>query len=471
MSQYRRILRRIRMRGRVMEIQRKIYDKILDWKKQSKGKKALLIEGARRIGKTTVVEEIGKREYKTYILIDFNKVSKKTREAFDGLNNLDVFFQTLMLEYNTRLFPCESLIIFDEIQKFPKAREAIKYLVQDGRYDYIETGSLISIRENVKDITIPSEERKLKMYPVVFEEFMRYMEEDLLLEYIRSCWEQKIPLDNRMHTKAMHLFKEYLLVGGMPQAIRAFAEEGRDFAAADVEKRDILELYRNDIKKAAKRYNSKVSAIFENVPAYLSTHEKRIVLSEIDKNGRFDRYDEPLFWLDDSMICNLCYRCNDPNVGLALNLNDSYVKCYMGDTGLLVSLAFSENEIASQNLYKQIMDEKLSINEGMLYENMIAQMLVSQGRKLYFYTHYNEKTHKNDIEIDFLLSNESKPNFKVNPIEVKSSKNYSTDSLSEFRRRFGKRIGRQMIIHPKNLSITEETIKVPPYMVWTAMDN
>ena len=323
----------------------------------------------------------------------------------------------------------------------------------------------------MKDITIPSEERKLKMYPVDFEEFMKYMGEDLLLEYIRSCWEQKVLLDNRMHRKAMHLFKEYLLVGGMPQAIRAFAEEGRDFAAADVEKRDILELYRDDIKKAAKRYNSKVAAIFENVPAYLSTHEKRIVLSEIDKNGRFDRYDEPLFWLDDSMICNLCYRCNDPNVGLALNLNDSYVKCYMGDTGLLVSLAFSENEITSQNLYKQIMDEKLSLNEGMLYENMIAQMLVSQGRRLYFYTHYSEEVHRNDIEIDFLLSNESKTNFKVNPIEVKSAKNYTTDSLTEFRRRFGKRIGRQMIIHPKNLSISQETIKIPPYMVWTAMDN
>lgn len=454
-----------------MEIQRKIFEKILDWKKQSKGKKALLIEGARRIGKSTVVEEIGKREYKSYILIDFNKVSKKIKEAFDELNNLDVFFQTLMLEYNTRLYPRESLIIFDEIQKFPKAREAIKYLVQDGRYDYIETGSLISIRENVKDITIPSEERKLKMYPVDFEEFMKYMGEDLLLEYIRSCWEQKVLLDNRMHRKAMHLFKEYLLVGGMPQAIRAFAEEGRDFAAADIEKRDILELYRDDIKKAAKRYNSKVSAIFENIPAYLSTHEKRIVLSEIDENGRFDRYDEPLFWLDDSMICNICYKCNDPNVGLALNLNDSYVKCYMGDTGLLVSLAFSENEITSQNLYKQIMDEKLSLNEGMLYENMIAQMLVSQGRRLYFYTHYSEEVHRNDIEIDFLLSNESKTNFKVNPIEVKSAKNYTTDSLTEFRRRFGKRIGRQMIIHPKNLSISQETIKIPPYMVWTAMDN
>ena len=415
-----------------MEIQRKIYKKIVDWKENAKGTKALLIEGARRVGKTTVAEKIGQNEYKSYILIDFNKASTKVKSAFDDLNNLDVFFQTLSLEYNTRLYNRESLIIFDEIQKFPKAREAIKYLVQDHRYDYIETGSLISIKENVENITIPSEERKIKMYPVDFEEFMVYMNEEILLEYINDCWNRKVPLDRKMHEKAMRLFNEYLLVGGMPQAIVAFASNARDFAAADVEKRDILELYRDDIKKAAKKYNSKVSAIFENIPAYLSTHEKRIVLSEIDDNGRFDRYDEPLFWLDDSMICNLCYRCNDPNVGLALNKNESYVKCYLGDTGLLVSLAFSENEITDQNLYKQIMDGKLAINKGMLYENLISQMLVAKGKKLYFYTRYNEDVHRNDIEIDFLLSNESKTNFKINPIEVKSGKNYTTTSLTAF---------------------------------------
>ncbi len=452
-----------------MEIQRKIYKKIVDWKENAKGTKALLIEGARRVGKSTVAEEIGQNEYKSYILIDFNKASTKVKSAFDDLNNLDVFFQTLSLEYNTRLYNRESLIIFDEIQKFPKAREAIKYLVQDHRYDYIETGSLISIKENVENITIPSEERKIKMYPVDFEEFMVYMNEEILLEYINDCWNRKVPLDRKMHEKAMHLFNEYLLVGGMPQAIVAFASNARDFAAADVEKRDILELYRDDIKKAAKKYNSKVSAIFENIPAYLSTHDKRIVLSEIDDNGRFDRYDEPLFWLDDSMICNLCYRCNDPNVGLALNKNESYVKCYLGDTGLLVSLAFSENEITDQNLYKQIMDGKFAINKGMLYENLISQMLVAKGKKLYFYTRYNEDVHRNDIEIDFLLSNESKTNFKINPIEVKSGKNYTTTSLTAFNEVYKKRIDRQWIIHPKNLSISEGIIKIPPYMVWTAI--
>lgn len=445
-------------------IKRKIYQKILEWKQQTNGKKALLIEGARRIGKSTVAEEVGKREYKSYIIIDFNKASRKILDVFDDLNNLDIFFQTLSLEYNTRLYERESLIIFDEIQKFPKAREAIKYLVADGRYDYIETGSLISIRENVEGITLPSEERKIKMYPVDFEEFMIYMGEELLLEYIAECYEKKCPLDPKLHAKAMHLFKEYMLVGGMPQAVVAFVENGRDFFAADVEKRDILDLYRDDIKKAAKRYNSRVSALFENVPAYLSTHEKKVVLKEIEEGATFDRYDEPLFWLDDSMICNLCYKCNDPNVGFALNKNDSAVKCYMGDTGLLVSLAFGENEIMESQLYKLIMDGKLSLNEGMIYENAISQMITAVGRKLYFYTQYSEEKHRNDIEIDFLLSNESKTNFKVYPIEVKSSKNYTTTSLVRFKEKFGRKIDMQIIIHPKNLAVEGEFIKIPPYM-------
>ena len=449
-----------------MEIKRKIYDKIVEWKKNCNGSRALLIEGARRIGKSTVAEEIGKNEYKSYVLIDFNNVSNKIIENFNNLNQLDIFFQTISLEYNVRLYPRESLIIFDEIQNFPKARQAIKYLVADGRYDFIETGSLISIRENVENITLPSEERKIKMYPVDFEEFMVYMKEELLLEYIKECYEKKQPLEDGFHRKAMHLFKEYMLVGGMPQAVVAFAKNGRDFTEADIVKRDILELYRDDIKKAAKRYNSKVSALFENVPAYLSTHEKKVVLKDIEQGAVFDKYDEPLFWLEDSMICNLCYKCNDPNVGFALNKNDSAVKCYMGDTGLLVSLAFSENQLMEEQLYRQIMNDRLSLNEGMLYENMIAQMITSKGRKLYFYTHYSEEKHRNDIEIDFLLSNESKTNFRVFPLEVKSSKNYTATSLGRFKDMFGKKIAAQYIIHPKNLAMEGDIIKLPPYMFW-----
>ncbi len=447
-----------------MKIKRKIYDKLLEWKQSCNGTKALLIEGARRVGKSTLAEEFGKAEYKTYVNIDFNYAGKRMLAGFDDLTNLDIFFQTISLEYNVRLYPRESLIIFDEIQKFPKAREAIKYLVADGRYDYIETGSLISIKENVADITLPSEERKLKMYPVDFEEFMIFMNEEILWDYIIDCYNNRQPLEQKMHEKAMHLFKEYMLVGGMPQAVVAFAKNGRDFGAADIEKRDIIDLYRDDIKKAAKKYNSRVAALFENIPAYLSTHEKKIVLKEIEEGATFDRYDDPLFWLDDSMICNLCYKCNDPNVGFALNKNDSAVKCYMGDTGLLVSLAFSENEISDTQLYKHIMNGRLALNEGMIYENAISQMIASKGRKLYFYTRYSEEKHRNDVEIDFLLSNESKTNFKVFPVEVKSSKNYTTTSLGRFKDIFGKRISNQYIIHPKNFSVDGEIIKIPPYM-------
>ncbi len=451
-----------------MSIKRKIYNRLLDWKETSNGNRALLIEGARRIGKSTVAEEFGKNEYESYVIVDFNVASKSVLNAFDDLSNLDFFFQTISLTYGVRLYPRNSLIIFDEIQKFPKARQAIKYLVADGRYDYIETGSLISIRENVEDITLPSEERKIKMYPVDFEEFMVYMGEELLLEYISECYKKNQPLDQKQHEKAMHLFKEYMLVGGMPQAVVAFAEGGRDFAAADIEKRDILELYRDDIRKASRRYNSRVSLLFENIPAYLSTHEKKVVLNEIEKGATFDKYDDPLFWLEDSMICNLCYKCNDPNVGFALNKNDAHVKCYMGDTGLLVSLAFGENELTENQLYRQIMEGRLSLNEGMLYENIIAQMIAAKGRKLYFYTKYDATKHRNDIEIDFLLSNESKTKFRVFPIEVKSGKNYSTTSLNKFKDIYQKKIAAQYIIHPKNLAIDGDIIKIPPYMFFAA---
>ena len=448
-----------------MEFKRKIYDKLLEWKKLSQGHKSVLIEGARRIGKSTVAESFARNEYRSYILIDFSRASKDILKAFDTLDNLDIFFQTLSLYSGVNLYERESIIIFDEIQKFPRAREATKYLVQDGRYDILSTGSLISIKENVKDIVIPSEEQKLKMYPMDFEEFIWAEGEEVLWNHICDCYKQKTAPERFSHEKAMRIFREYMLVGGMPQSVNAYLSSHRNFHAADIEKRYILELYRDDIRKAARRYSSKVSAIFEHIPAALSTHEKRIVLSEFDENGVFSKYDDPLFWLEDSMICNLCYKCNDPSVGFALNLNESRVKSYMGDTGLLVSLAFSENELSDNSLYKAIMDDRLSINEGMLYENTIAQMLTAKGKKLYYYAHYNETLKRNDIEIDFLLSNESKLNFKVFPIEVKSSKNYSTTSLNTFRAKFKNRVDTAIIIHPKNYSVSADVVKYPPYMI------
>ena len=338
--------------------------------------------------------------------------------------------------------------------------------MKDGRYDYLETGSLISIRESVENIVIPSEERKLKMYPLDFEEFLWAMGEELLADHIRICCQQRSALEQRTHARAMRLFQEYMLVGGMPQSVVAYADGGRDFYASDQEKRAILDLYRDDIKKAAARYRSRVSVLFEHLPGFLATHEKKVVLGRIDEDSRYSRSDEHLFWLEDSMICNLCYKCNDPNVGFALSRNETALKCYLGDTGLLVSLAFSETEIASQQLYKAIMDGRLSLNKGMLYENVIAQMIVAAGRKLYFYSRYSAKKHRNDMEIDFLLSNESKTRFRIYPVEVKSSKNYTATSLTAFRTVFSERVDQSIIIHPKSLLQDESLLKVPPYMLF-----
>lgn len=424
-----------------------------------------MVEGARRIGKSTIVKEFARNEYKSFILIDFNIVSNAVISAFENyMTDLDTFFMILSAEYGVTLHPRESIIIFDEVQKYPKAREAVKYLVADGRYDYIETGSLISIKENVQDITIPSEERKIKMYPMDFEEFAWAMNEHQLIDYIRKCFEWRMPLEQNLHAKAMLLFRLYMIVGGMPRPLSVFIESGRDFAKTDMEKRDILDLYRKDIMKIKSPYRSKVLAIFDQIPAFLSKSERRVMLSSIEKNSSFPKYHDTFFWLSDSMIVNECFNCADPNVGLSLNEDRSFVKCYMGDTGLLVSLAFSENEISDGELYREILFGSLSTNEGMLYENAVSQMLVAAGHKLYFYTRYNPEKHRNDIEVDFLLSNNSKLKYKMYPIEVKSADRYTIKSLSRFRESFRERIGGSYVIHPKNLKEEDGVLYLPAYM-------
>ena len=448
-----------------MVLERKIYKKLLEWKNDSQGKKALMIEGARRIGKSTICEEFGKNEYETYILIDFAKKDKEIETYFKShLNDLDTFFMLLQTHFGVRLTERKSLIIFDEVQMFPQARAAIKYLVADGRFDYLETGSLISIRENVKNIVIPSEERHINMYPLDFEEFAVALGEQLLVEYIKRCFEKKEPLERSMHNQAMILFQQYMLVGGMPMPVVSFIENKKDFTEADKEKRDILRLYREDIMKIDARYRSKVLAIFDQIPGFLSQHEKRVVFKQLQDGSYADQYEETFFWLSDSMISNECFLCNDPNVGLSLNETRGYVKCYMGDTGLLLSHAFDENELLEDEVYKQILNGKLQINEGMLYENVIAQMLVANGHKLYFYNHYNEEKHRNDIEIDFIISNNSKLKYKMFPIEVKSGKRYSMVSLNNFMKKYKQRIGAGYIIHPRNFMIREDIICIPPYM-------
>lgn len=443
-----------------------MYDKLLEWKNESKGETALLVEGARRIGKSTIVEEFAKENYKSYILIDFSKVTNSVKEAFNNLlNSLDSLFMVLSLEFDTPLYPRESLIIFDEVQKFPRAREAIKHLVKDGRYDYIETGSLISIKENVKDILIPSEEQSIKMFPMDFEEFAWALGEGMIIEYIKNCFEKKIPLHDSIHKKAMFLFKQYMLVGGMPRAIDKFISYNKQFNECEKEKRNIIKTYRDDIHKIDRAYKSKVLSIFDQIPSFLSQHEKRIKIKSISTDTSAINYEETFFWLNDSMICNECFLCTDPNLGLSLNEKRNFVKCYMGDTGLLLTHTFDENNEEQTNYHKELLSDKLSINKGMFFENIIAQMLVSNGHKLYFYTRYNEEKHRNDIEIDFLLTTGNKMSQKLIPLEVKSSKSYKVESMKRFIEKFEDRIDKAYIIHPKNLSIREDgIICIPVYM-------
>ena len=445
---------------------RKIYNKLLKWKNESKGETAMLVEGARRIGKSTIVEEFAKENYKSYILIDFSKVTNSIKEAFNNLlNSLDSLFMVLSLEFDTPLYPRESLIIFDEVQKFPRAREAIKHLVKDGRYDYIETGSLISIKENVKDILIPSEEQSIKMFPMDFEEFAWALGEGMIIEYIRDCFEKRVPLHDSIHKKAMFLFKQYMLVGGMPRAIDKFISHNKQFVECEKEKINIVKTYLDYIHKINRAYKSKVLSIFDQIPFFLSQHEKRVKIKSISTDTTAIDYEETFFWLSDSMICNECFLCTDPNLGLSLNEKRNFVKCYMGDTGLLLTHTFDENNEEQTNYHKELLSDKLSINKGMFFENIIAQMLVSNGHKLYFYTRYNEEKHRNDIEIDFLLTTGNKVSQKLIPLEVKSSKSYKVESMKKFIEKFEDRIDKAYIIHPKNLSIREDgIICIPAYM-------
>lgn len=450
-----------------MILKRKIYEQLIKWKNESNGTSALLVEGARRIGKSTIVKEFAINEYESYILIDFSKANRTIKKYFaEYMNDLDTFFMLLSASFGIKLVERKSLIIFDEVQRYPRARECIKFLVQDGRYDYIETGSLISIHENVSDIVIPSEEKSIKMYPLDFEEFCWAIGNSEILKYIDKCFNEKQPLAQDVHKQAMMLFKQYILVGGMPMSVIAFINGKKSFAQVDKEKRAILELYRKDIMKIKSSYKAKVLSIYDQVPGLLSKHEKRVVLSDIVSGSSIDQYEKTFFWLDDSMICNVCFNTSDPNIGLSMNEDRTYVKCYMGDTGLLVSHSFTELELSNGELYNQILNDNLSINEGMFYENVIAQMLVANGHHLYFYTRYNQDKHRNDIEVDFVISNGSKVNYKIYPLEVKSSEKYSISSLEKFTDSFKNRIEKSVVIHTKNLKEKDGILYIPSYMAF-----
>lgn len=450
-----------------MIFNRKIYKKLLEWKAKN-GQTALLIEGARRVGKSTIVEEFAKNEYKSYILINFSSCPKEIKEAFyNNLSSLGIFFQILSISYSTDLYERESLIIFDEVQLFPKAREAVKHLVKDGRFDYIETGSLISIRENVKNILIPSEEESIKMYPMDFEEFGWALGETNLINYIKDCFENRTALIQDFHKKALRLFRQYIIVGGMPKSVEAYiSKDIKSFKDADFQKKLILKLYREDIMKIESKYRGKVLTIFDQIPSLLSKHEKRVVLNNIEKKSSFDQYEETFFWLEDSMIANMAFNTSDPEVGLSLNEERAYVKCYMGDTGLLLSHTFDENDETEAELYNELFLGKLSVNEGMFFENVVAQMLRVNGHKLFFYTQYNENTKHNDIEIDFIISKGGKLKNKIYPIEVKSSERYSSKSLQKFIEKYRRRIGGAYLIHPKNYKEENGITYLPCYMTF-----
>ncbi|SEQ88342.1 hypothetical protein SAMN02910369_02613 [Lachnospiraceae bacterium NE2001] len=447
-------------------MKRKIEEKILKWKANSNGKTALLIDGARRVGKSYIVEEFARQNYKSYILIDFNQIGSEITDLFDmNLRDLDSFFMYLSAAFNVKLYDRESLIIFDEVQLYPRARAAIKFLVADGRYDYIETGSLMSIKKNVKDIVIPSEERHIKMYPMDFEEFLWAKGEDMIMPLILDCFEKRNPLGQALHRKVMTLFREYVIIGGMPQVVKEYIETG-NFEAADQIKRDILTLYREDIQKHAEGYEGKVESIFDEIPAQLSKHEKKFTISSLGKGARFRDYESAFLWLQDSMMTNVCFNSTEPNIGLKLNRDNSAFKMYMGDTGLLISHAFDENGIVSEEIYKKLLFGKLEVNEGMIFENIVSQMLVANGRALYFYSNSSRTDKDSRMEIDFLLAKSKTTNrHNISPLEVKSGKNYTLSSLNKFRKKYSEQLNEAFVLHTADLSEKDGITYLPVYMI------
>lgn len=447
-------------------MRRKLYDRLKAWKEQSRGESALMIDGARRVGKSYLVEEFAKREYKSYILIDFNRVSEEVKGLFDQyLDHLDMFFLYLSNYAQTPLYERESLIIFDEVQLYPRARAAIKYLVADRRYDYIETGSLVSIKRNVADIVIPSEEEQVKLHPIDFEEFLWAMGNEMLMPFIRDCFEVKRPLGQVMHRQAMDYFRQYMIVGGMPQAVAKYLET-KSFADVDRVKRRILDLYRADIRKYAGLHSARVSSVFDQIPAQLQRHERRFTLSDLEEGARQRDYEAALFWLDEAMVVNMCYNATEPSVGLMLNQDRTTLKIYMADTGLLLSQSFGSEELVEEEIYKKILLDKLSFNKGMVVENIVAQMLRSAGHSLFFYSNPTRESAEDRMEIDFLITKSGiTSRHNISPIEVKSGQRYTLTSLRKCIKKYDRDLATPYVIHPADLRISEEGITfLPLYM-------
>lgn len=437
--------------------QRKIYHKLLEWKQESYGKTALLIEGARRVGKSTVAEAFAKREYKSYILIDFSKASKEVRELFDDVSDLDYIFLRLQLIYKESLHERESVIIFDEVQLCPMARQAIKHLVKDHRYDYIETGSLISIQKNIKDILIPSEERKISMYPMDFEEFLWAMGDTTTSKLLINVFEKKVALGDAVHRKLMRDFRLYMLVGGMPQAVATYLETN-NFKNVDEIKRDILKLYEDDFRKIDT--SGRISMLFEGIPAQLNTNASRYQVSGVLSGERADTVLELIADMVDSKTVLVAYHANDPNVGLANAKDLRRFKLFLADTGLLTTLIFKDKDFTENVVYEKLLSDKLGVNLGYVYENVVAQILAANGHALYYHTFLNEKS-KHNYEIDFLLSKKN----KICPIEVKSSGYNTHKSLDAFSEKFSERILNKYMVYTKDLQKDKDILMIPVYML------
>ena len=446
-------------------MKRKIYDKLVEWKTKEQGRSALLIQGARRVGKSYIVSEFGKNEYKSCILIDFNKAGDSVKDLFlNDLEDLDSFFLKLSTYYGVKLHERESLIILDEVQLFPRARSAVKYLVEDGRYDYIETGSLISIKKNVKNILIPSEEDTVNMYPMDFEEFLWAMGNEGMMDLIRDCYDKKQPLGQALHRKAMDQFRLYMLIGGMPQAVSAYVST-HDFDSADRAKRRILKLYREDIRKHAEGNALRVESIFDEIPSQLKKQNRHFKLSAVQEGLRFDTVKDDLFWLSDAMIVNNCYNSTEPNIGLGLNRDTTLLKCYLNDTGLLISHAFDEKNIVSEEIYKKLLFDKLEVNTGMIMENVVAQMLVCNGNKLFFYANASREDRSSRMELDFLIQKNKITNrHNITPIEVKSGKRYTLNSINKARTKYGEYLTKPIVIHTSDFNETDDVLYLPIYM-------
>ena len=436
---------------------RKIYSKMQEWKKDSDGKTALLIEGARRIGKSTVVEEFAKNEYESYILIDFARASKETKELFEDVSDLNFLFLQLQLQYRVDLQERKSVIIFDEVQLCPVARQAIKVLVADHRYDYIETGSLISIKKNVKDILIPSEERKISMYPMDYEEFLWAIGDTATFPLLKKCFEMNQGLGDAINRKQLRQFRLYMLVGGMPQAVSTYIETN-NFRKVDEIKRDILNLYESDFAKIDP--TGRLAVLFDAIPAQLNKNAARYQASSVLNGEKQDKILEYIAELKDSKTVLVAYNTNDPDAGMSNTRDLSRFKLFLSDTGLFVTLMFKDKDFTENEIYEKLLNDRLSVNLGYLYENIVAQCLAANGNELFYHTIMN-KNSKHNYEIDFILARKN----KIIHIEVKSSGYKTHKSLDVFTEKYSRRILKRYLVYTKDMSKDQDIFCVPVYMV------